>query len=217
MAHSLAQSSLPSPFAITGIVFFRHDFGDRFLTPAQLSGGALALGLCAVLLRFLAGSGHFALTQPVPVGTWLTWLIFSLAFLICGSLHILFAAVRRTPKRDDYSYSDGKPWPVLMKIAPFVYDEWDFEMFFEPAVCIAAGALLIWFRNWFGVYLIICGISIYNRTSTRYHVARETGLGILDGRLAAEQLPDFDHGPEEASLSPVKPFGTGKNHNGDEK
>jgi hypothetical protein len=190
--------------AITALVFFRRGFGDRFLAPSDLSAGAALLAIYALLLRFLAGGGHLSISQPVSWGTWLTWLIFFICFLVCGSFHVIAAARRPDRRKDEFSQSDGQPQAFLMKIAPFVHDEWDFEMFFEPLVCIAAGALLLWFRNWFGIYLIVCGYLIHSRTKARYQLARQSGLGVMDGLYTSERLPDFAKDDLKSAPTPIK-------------
>lgn len=190
--------------ATTAFVFFRRGFGDRFLTPSDLSAGAALLATYALLLRFLAGGGHFLTSQPVSWGTWLAWLIFFIGFLVCGSVHLIAAARRPVRRNDEFSQSDGQPQPFLMKVAPFVKDEWDFEMFFEPLVCIGAGALLLWFRNWFGMYLILCGYVMHSRAKSRYQLARQSGLGVMDGLYTSERLPDFAKDELKSTPTPIK-------------
>ena len=187
------------------------------MTPSQLTCAAFWLLIFAIVLRFVAGNGHFALGQPVSVGTWLTWLIFSIFFLLCGTAHLIQAARRQVMREHEFSYSDGEPWDLLMKVAPFVRDAWDFEMFFEPAVCIDLGALLLSFRNWFGLYLIICGVAIYQRASTKHDTRRALDLDLMDGRFQATNQPHFEHDKEKPSLSPIKAFDKDTQGNGEDR
>ena len=193
--------------AKTTTVFFRNNFGERHLTPSDLSIGIFFLAIFAVGMRFAAGGFKFDHQKSVPTVAWLTWLVFSILFLLVTSLHLFAAVRRRTMMHDEFSMSDGRPWSWLIRFAPFARDEWDIELFFEPAICIGIGAVLTYYHDWFGIYLIVAGVCMQRQAAGKYGMRRQIDLEVMDARIEAANQPDFDDMKPTKNPTSIKALG----------
>jgi len=178
--------------AQTVTVLFRHHFGERYLKPSTLAKGMACLALYLIGMRMYAAGSSGNPDASVPVASWLAWFGFATAFLFFASVHMFAAVRRRVMFRDEYSYSGGRLWPFWMKL-PLVADEWDFERFYEPAIIIAAGVALLFWKNWFGVYLVLAGASAFLVARSKYRTRRDLELDTLDTRTEASNLPRFEN------------------------
>jgi len=188
--------------AQTTTIFFRHQFGERYLNPSSLLKGMVCFVLYLSAMRLYAVGGKHSIEIPVPIIGWLTWLGFATAFLLFASFHMFVAVNRRQMLRDEFSYSSGKPLGLWMKL-PLLSDEWDFERFYEPAIILAAGVALTLVRNWFGPYLILSGACAFHVARKKHHLRRELELNVLDSRAEAANVPRFEGGAQGTSAKPV--------------
>ncbi|HVT90657.1 MAG TPA: hypothetical protein VHD56_17510 [Tepidisphaeraceae bacterium] len=191
---------------LTVTVFCRQEFGERYLNPVTLLLGGFSLAGYLVLMRLYAIYGWHSVEVPVPIFSWLTWLFFALAYVALASSH-LFAAVRRREMfPDEFSYSAGRPRAFFRRL-PFMQDEWEFERFYQPALCIGLGLLLLLFRNWFGPYLVIAGGCAFRIASTKFYLRRELELNTLDAMTTATTVPRFESTSPTHSVQSVVPAG----------
>ncbi len=185
--------------ALTVTVFFRKDFGERYLTTTTIPKGMFILSVYLVAIRFLAGGA-----APVSTATWSVWLAFALAFMTYVSWQ-LFRSLRRMDQfSDEFSKSDGRPWTIVYRIMPAIRGPWDFERFYEPAICIIAGAVLWYHHNLFGPYLILAGCCAFYTAKTKHYARRMLELDKLDGMLESQVQPNFDQERESPPATPVQ-------------
>lgn len=177
--------------AQTITLLFRHHFGERYLNTLSLPKGMLCFASYLLAMRLYAIGGKHSIEVPIPIISWLTWLSFAATFLLLASFHMFAAVKRRHMLRDEFSHSAGQPWPFLLKL-PLVHDEWDFERFYEPAIIIAAGGMLLFLHNWFGPYLIIAGVCAFRVAMKKHQLRRGLELNVLDTRTEAANIPKFD-------------------------
>jgi hypothetical protein len=157
-------------------------------------------------MRFAAGGLKFDHERPVATASWLSWLIFLILYLVVTSIHLFSAVRRRTMLADEFSLSDGRPWRWLIRFAPLARDEWDIELFFEPAICCLIGFVLTYYHDWFGIYLIMAGVGIRGQAAQKYHMRREMDLQVMDARMEASHQPDFDDMNRSKKPTSIRPF-----------
>jgi hypothetical protein len=201
-------------WSITLLVFFRRRFGARVLSPMMIGNQMVLLALFPFIMPIAAmvlfaglplsklSGGYLSYTTVFSLYAWgmLFHLPFSLACIVY-SVRIYRESLKLTGDgNQSYSRLVGEVaeiwlWLPYFRTRP---DPWKIERFAEPAATILFGCALLALWNWFGIYLVIGGISLYRTARRDFIDYRQMSLDAKDGQYLSNHV--------ETMLQPADEF-----------
>lgn len=184
-------------------VFIRKNFGERYFNGASAVTVAVLLALIPKygdsLNPFAAFSRYRSYDHSGSSGEFwgkfATWYLFTAAFAYFS--YIRWREQKTSPGVFDFkrfSYHDGDR-PLQDLLAKTNAFGWlnirNYEIFIEPALAIAAGALLRSFGQALGSLLIICGVILYFYKVAVYRCGDNTIMDKIDEIICNEDLTDI--------------------------
>jgi len=167
---------LCSMFAVSGVVFIRRRFGERYLSPVNLFFGysvVAPLALGGGLIHYGAHGGFSAFMVAV-------WL----AFIGASIYHRL--EINRKNRL-------GIPWHSMFmgeSILPLPVSAERMHKVIEPLVFLVAAVVMFKIALVVAIWAALCSVSILISNHLIYHFERERFLDTRDAQIEAKALSD---------------------------
>jgi len=176
-------------------VFFRHNFGERYLNTLTV-----LLGLAAVNLFMMPWVLVLVYSGDQDLGTigmvfFAGSVLFQAAFVTASIIHIIINRARASSGKRWHSMSDGESWLTSMIKAKEARtaDRW-VRQIVEPLVCMAAGPLLVLIFPPLAIYLFLTGVLLAFKAAITHARGRAEFLDLVDKQIESQHWAEMLEG-----------------------
>lgn len=214
-------------FARTITVFFRHDFGQRYFTIADILGSTftflLIFSFIAVLYQENENNARNAANRALAIAQSRlvqVLILFLLSFLAMSILHQIFAFQAR--KRRIYWHSRYAGTSYISEFMPAAFhdaieqlisrpfdisERYFVQRFVEPFIAFSAGSFLFFAINQpLGLWISLAAIALAALEWLQYARGRNKILDSIDAQIEARNLADAISGKNQITASETSGF-----------
>ena len=172
-------------FAKTLIVFFRHDFGERYFNIVDSFGASLTFLIFAGIAGILIASSY----DDAAIG------LFFVGFIAMCILHLFLAKQRDRAGRRWHSRYTGTSYLAIL--APG--HDFFVKRYVEPFLAVFAGAGIFYFNHPLGMWFVIAGLCIAVVEQLGAQRFRNRMLDAIDSQIEATYLSEAISGQTVAA------------------
>lgn len=177
--------------SITIEVFFRYQFGERYLSFLRLFLAYSTMGLLVFYFPIFFGFGSLT-----------GWFI--LAFLVLSAYHWLTIWVRNRSRIPWYSLSFGISRLEGLPLGIFGGD-WMLCCVTEPVFALIVAVLMRFLDPGLGSFLLLAAFALFLKNLLMYQQYHNTFLDLADARIVAEHFNDVLQGKPKTVTAGIPP------------